>query len=154
MDAACLIFAYHTALMVTFSPGVKSWGTNSQWQLLLSSTMSSPGRLASKKHNTDSRTLELVHKPPKPSKNLNLAELQPLTRLTSSVPHQTGQCNAIFIKLRDGHHGESKTTVAQRITKPYSDPKNTFRHLNSYTEYTSLNQIIKYQIKCYWNWTC
>lgn len=99
MDAACLIFAYHTALMVTFSPGVKSWGTNSQWQLLLSSTMSSPGRLASKKHNTDSRTLELVHKPPKPPKT---------SSLTSSVPHQTGQCNAVFIKLRDGHHGESE----------------------------------------------
>lgn len=40
--------SYQMALMVTFSPGVRSWGTNSQWQLLLSSAMSSPGRLASK----------------------------------------------------------------------------------------------------------
>lgn len=39
--------SYQMALMVTFSPGVRSWGTNSQWQLLLSSAMSSPGRLAS-----------------------------------------------------------------------------------------------------------
>lgn len=40
--------SYQMALMVTFSPGVRSWGTNSQWQLLLSSARSSPGRLASK----------------------------------------------------------------------------------------------------------
>lgn len=40
------------ALMVTFNPGVRSWGTNSQWQLLLSSAMSSPGRLASETTTT------------------------------------------------------------------------------------------------------
>lgn len=39
--------SYHTALMLTFSPGVKSSVTNSQLQLLFSSGMSSPGRLAS-----------------------------------------------------------------------------------------------------------
>lgn len=44
-DRGC---SYQMALMVTFRPGVRSWGTNSQWQLLLSSAMSSPGRLASK----------------------------------------------------------------------------------------------------------
>lgn len=44
-DGGC---SYQMALMVTFRPGVRSWGTNSQWQLLLSSAMSSPGRLASK----------------------------------------------------------------------------------------------------------
>lgn len=43
-DGGC---SYQMALMVTFRPGVRSWGTNSQWQLLLSSAMSSPGRLAS-----------------------------------------------------------------------------------------------------------
>lgn len=39
--------SYHTALMLTFSPGVKSSVTNSQLQLLFSSGISSPGRLAS-----------------------------------------------------------------------------------------------------------
>lgn len=57
-DLSVFIFAYHTALMVTLSPGVKSWGTNSQWQLLLSSTISSPGRLASTKHNTWTEQLQ------------------------------------------------------------------------------------------------
>lgn len=53
-----LSLSYHTALMLTFSPGVKSSVTNSQLQLLFSSGMSSPGRLASgfgtgkEKHNT------------------------------------------------------------------------------------------------------
>lgn len=42
-----LSLSYHTALMLTFSPGVKSSVTNSQLQLLFSSGMSSPGRLAS-----------------------------------------------------------------------------------------------------------
>lgn len=39
---------YHTALMLTLRPGVRSSVTNSQLQLLLSSTISSPGRLASR----------------------------------------------------------------------------------------------------------
>lgn len=38
---------HHTARMLTLRPGVRSSVTNSQLQLLLSSTMSSPGRLAS-----------------------------------------------------------------------------------------------------------
>lgn len=37
---------YQIALIVTFRPGGNSWVTNSQWQLL-SSPISSPGRLAS-----------------------------------------------------------------------------------------------------------
>lgn len=45
--ASPLSLSYHTALMLTFSPGVKSSVTNSQLQLLFSSGMSSPGRLAS-----------------------------------------------------------------------------------------------------------
>lgn len=46
-NASPLSLSYHTALMLTFSPGVKSSVTNSQLQLLFSSGMSSPGRLAS-----------------------------------------------------------------------------------------------------------
>lgn len=64
-DGGC---SYQMALMVTFRPGVRSWGTNSQWQLLLSSAMSSPGRLASKRTQRktilDTRTwrhMEEVH---------------------------------------------------------------------------------------------
>lgn len=50
---------YHIALIVTFKPGGNSWVRNSQWQLL-SSPISSPGRLASAEQGQE-RSLGTCH---------------------------------------------------------------------------------------------